>query len=119
MGTKYYLRIQEEKFGFVVEGIHEIKENDISITQEEYDKFFELQSQGKQFRVIEGWDVEIYDDPDTIFSKGLFDYIEEYTPEPLPPGPPTEMELLQEEVMLQAENQIDLDFRVTSLELGL
>lgn len=109
MGNEYYVRIQGNTFCFVVNGIHEIsKLTDYPIIQDDHDKFFILQREGKQFR------------PKAIpTGNTLFDYIEEYTPEPLPPGPPTEMELLQEEVMLQAENQIDLDFRVTSLELGL
>ena len=70
MENKYYLRIEENSFGFVVEGIHEIKETDIYITQEEYNKFFELQSEGKQFRLKE-----------VPSGEGLFDYLEEYVPE--------------------------------------
>lgn len=107
--NKYFIRIQGEKFGFVVDGIHEIDEViDYAVEQEEYNKFFELQSQGKQFRLKE--------DPT---GKALFDYIEEYTPDPLPPRPPSQIELLQEEVLNQSEFDLELDFRMTSLELGL
>ena len=35
------------------------------------------------------------------------------------PQPPTELELLKEEVLLQSEIMLDMDFRMTSLELGL
>lgn len=70
MENKYYLRIEEESFGFVLEGLHEIKEKDIKITNEEYNSFFELQCQGKQFRLKE-----------VPTGNGLFDYLEEYTPE--------------------------------------
>ena len=51
MEEKYYLRIENNNFGFVIEGMKEIKEGDIKITNEDYDKFFELQGQGKQFRL--------------------------------------------------------------------
>ena len=67
---QYYLRIEDNSFGFVVESIHEIKETDIQITNEEYGKFFELQSKGKQFRLKE-----------TPTGYTLFDYVEEYIPE--------------------------------------
>lgn len=73
MENKYYVRIQEDKFGFVVEGIHEIDETmDHAVTQEDYDKFFELQSEGKQFRVKE-----------IATGTSLFDLIEEYIPHPV------------------------------------
>ena len=77
MENKYYVRVQEDNFGFVVDGIHTIDETtDYPITQEEYDKFFELQLEGKQFRV-----------KSTTTGEALFDLIEEYTPEPLPVEP--------------------------------
>ena len=69
--NNYYLRIQEQKFGFVVGGIHDILADvDHAITNEDYDRFFELQSKGKQFRV-----------KDVPTGEGLFDLIEEYVPE--------------------------------------
>ena len=73
MENNYYVRIQEQKFGFIVEGIHDIEETiDHAITNEDYKTFFELQSEGKQFRVKEAPTGET-----------LFDLIEEYTPEPI------------------------------------
>lgn len=108
MEQQYYLRIEGNIFTFVVESIHPIKETDIKLTQEEYDKFFELQSQGKQFRL-----------KDMATGTTLFDFIEEYTPEPGPPAPPTEIELLQEEVLEQSEYMVEMDYRLINLELGL
>ena len=73
MENNYYVRIQEQKFGFIVEGIHDIDETiDHKVTSEDYKTFFELQSEGKQFRVKEAPTGET-----------LFDLIEEYTPEPI------------------------------------
>lgn len=107
--NKYFIRIENDKFVFVVDGIHTIDETiDKAVTQEEYNKFFELQSKGKQFRI-----------KDNPTGTSLFDYIEEYIPEPLPPAPPSELELLQEEVLNQSEMMLDMDYRMTSLELGL
>lgn len=106
--TQYYLRIENESFGFVLEGIHNIRETDIKVIQEEYDNFFELQSNGKQFKLKE-----------EATGTGLFDYIEEYEPEPAPPSPPTELELLQEEVLEQSEYMVEMDYRLMNLELGL
>ena len=65
----YYIRIENEEFGFVVDGIHTILETDIKISDEDYNKFFELQSQGKQFRVKD------------INGSTLFEILEEYIPE--------------------------------------
>ena len=73
MENNYYLRIQEQKFGFIVEGIHDIDETiDYKVTNEDYKTFFNLQSEGKQFRVKE-----------VATGETLFDLIEEYTPEPI------------------------------------
>ena len=73
MENNYYVRIQEQKFGFIVEGIHDIEETiDHAITNEDYKTFFDLQSEGKQFRVKE-----------VATGETLFDLIEEYTPEPI------------------------------------
>ena len=96
--NKYYLRIENDKFGFVVEGIHEIDETtDYAVTQEEYNKFFELQSEGKQFRVKAD-----------ATGTSLFDLIEEYIPEPLPPSPPSETELLKQRIELLENENADL-----------
>ena len=73
MENNYYIRIQEQKFGFIVEGIHDIDETiDHKVTSEDYKTFFDLQSEGKQFRVKE-----------VPTGETLFDLIEEYTPEPI------------------------------------
>ncbi|WP_346935300.1 hypothetical protein [Clostridium sp.] len=74
-----YLRIKDNNFGFAVEGIHDILSTDIIITNAEYDKFFQLQSEGKQFRLKK-----------VPTGVGLFDYVEEYVHEidntPKPPS---------------------------------
>lgn len=95
---KYYLRIQEQKFGFIVEGIHDIDETiDHKVSNEDYDMFFELQSEGKQFRVKAD-----------ATGTSLFDLIEEYIPEPLPPSPPSETELLKQRIELLENENADL-----------
>lgn len=94
----YYLRIENDCFGFVIEGIHEITELDKLITNEDYDRFFKLQSQGKQFRLKEN-----------ATGNTLFDYIEEYVPKVvegiLEPG-------LEEMVL-------DHEYRLSKFELGV
>ena len=62
----YYLRINGDEFGFVLEKVHEIKENDISITKKEHSEFFRLQEKGKEFKLKKN-----------PTGNGLFDYIEE------------------------------------------
>lgn len=106
--NQYYLRIEDEGFGFVVEGIHDILYSDIPITTEDYNRFFELQSEGKQFRITGA--------PTGV---GLFDYVEEYTPDPGPPLPPSRIELLQEQVLQQSEYMMELDYKLVNIELGL
>lgn len=75
---KVYLRILENnEFGFMVEGINQdIRESDIEITTADYNTFFENINIGKHYRLA-GLLPE---------DGGLFDYLEEYTPEeePLP-----------------------------------
>lgn len=95
MESEYYLRIENNTFGFLVEEIHEIEETDILITNDDYNTFFELQSQGKQYRVKE------IPTGDT-----LFDYIEEYIPEVIPEVQlPSETDILKEKVnVLEREN---------------
>lgn len=96
--TQYYLRIENNTFGFLVEELHEIKETDILITNDDYNTFFELQSQGKQFRVKQ-----------IPTGETLFDYIEEYILEVI------------EEVLEQGidEFMLETDFRLSKLELGV
>ena len=95
---QYYLRITNNDFGFVVTGIHDISDIDKPIMTEDYERFFELQSKGKQFRLK------------TIpTGTKLFDLVEEYTVEPI---------LIKEDTS-QEEFLIDLDFRVSKMELGV
>lgn len=46
-----YIFFENDKFGFKTDEVHEILDTDVSITEENYNKFFELQSQGKQFKI--------------------------------------------------------------------
>ena len=85
----YYLHIDEENnsFGFYIEGIHDIdKDKDIPISDEDYNKFFEEQSNGKQYRLKETRQSDN--------SGGLFDYVEEYV---------EQVETLQQEPSLQEQ----------------
>lgn len=110
-----YLRlIDKDAFGFVTSDIHEILENDIEITEKMHNGFFELQSQGKQFRLK------------TIpTGTGLFDYVEEYIPDPLPPAeiPKTELEIKVE--ILENENadllldSVKKDIKIEQNELDI
>ena len=65
----HYIRIENDKFGFVVDDIHTILDADIKIRNEDYSRFFQLQSEGKQFRVK------------NKSGKTLFEILEEYIPE--------------------------------------
>lgn len=94
----YYLRIEENNFGFVLEGLHKIKETDISITNEDYNMFFDLQAKGKQFRLKE-----------VQTGEELFDYVEEYTPE--------SVEEVQEPGI--EEMILDHEYRISKFELGV
>lgn len=74
----YYLHIDEgiNSFGFYIEGIHNIdKDKDIPIIDEDYDTFFENQSNGTQYRLKK-------DHPQDN-KGGLFDYVEEYEQKPI------------------------------------
>lgn len=65
----YYIRIYENnEFEFVSNTIHKIINTDIKISNEEYKEFFQLQSEGKQFRIK---------NPN---GTTLFEIVEEYTP---------------------------------------
>ncbi|MDU2680047.1 hypothetical protein [Clostridium sp.] len=95
---KYYLRIENNNFEFLLEGIHEIKESDKLILNDDYILFFELQSKGKQFRLKE-----------IPTGNTLFDYIEEYIPEVL--------EVTSE--VGQDEFNLDIEYRLSKLEVGV
>lgn len=64
----YYLNIEDSVISFLTDEIHDITDHEIPITNEEYDDFFERQSEGVQFKLRD----EIPED-----AKGLFDYVEE------------------------------------------
>ena len=65
----YYLRLnKDDNFGFVVTGINIIRDTDIPISDIDYNKFFELQSLGKQFRIS------------NPKGESLFEILEEYVP---------------------------------------
>lgn len=98
MDNKYFLRIENKIFRFVTEDINQIKESDTPIKESDYKLFFELQSQGKQFRVKEN-----------PTGTGLFDYIEEYTPEVI--------EKVQEPGL--EEMLLDHEYRLSKVELGV
>lgn len=95
---KYYLRIEDNSFGFLAKDVNVIKESDIAIEESDYKLFFELQSKGKQFRLKE-----------VPTGTGLFDYVEEYIPEVIedPKKPGAEDYLLS------------LEYRISKIELEL
>lgn len=99
MENKYYLRIEENSFGFVLEGFHDIRESDILVSNEDYNNFFELQSKGKQFRLKEVPEDEA----------GLFGFVEEYEPETI--------EIPQEPGI--EDYVLDLEYRLSKIELGV
>lgn len=87
-----YLRLNDEGFGFVVEGIHDIIDSDISISDDDYNKFMSLQEVGNQFRK-----------KDVVLNPtGLFDYVEEFKTVCINPIEPTIEERLRgmEELLL-------------------
>ncbi|SCJ09904.1 Uncharacterised protein [uncultured Clostridium sp.] len=109
---KIYLRIETNEegeigFGFILPEAQTVLESDIEISLSDYNKFHELNSKGKQFRLKE-----------ISTGNSLFDYIEGYDVECIPCDP-TKEEMLEEEVLLQSEYLLDMEFRMTNLELGL
>lgn len=68
---KYFLRVEDDEFTFVVDSIHKIRDNDILITEEEYKEFFKIQSSGKKFRLKQ-----------SRVGESLFDHVESYSMEP-------------------------------------
>ena len=71
---KHYLRIGNDyNFDFLIDEINEIKETDVFVAEEDFKTFFKGQSEGKQYRLKETRPSDN--------KGGLFDYVEEYTPE--------------------------------------
>lgn len=57
----WYLRVIDNRnFGFVKDGMHDILETDIHITEKEYNDFFELHSKGVQFKVLDIKQTELF-----------------------------------------------------------
>lgn len=99
MTNKYYLRIdreQEVPYGFVLNTYNEILETDIPVDEDDYCTWLK-EKENKNYRLKE-----------IATGIGLFDYIEEYTPEPLPPAPPSETELLKQRIKLLENENADL-----------
>lgn len=100
-----YLFTLDESFGFKDSDINEILETDIQISNEIYNKFFELQSQGKQFKIknINGFTFE--------------EIFEEVIPKPVEPGviEPSSQELLTQQVASLAIENKKKDMAIESL----
>lgn len=90
-----YISLEGNKFGFKDPDIHEILPTDVQISDEIYNRYFELQSQGKQFKI------------NNINGVTFEEIFEEVIPEPPGPQPKTEVELLKDQL---ATMQGALDF---------
>lgn len=90
-----YLSVDKESFGFKDSVINEILETDIPISNEIYNKFFELQSQGKQFKIK------------NLQGETFKEIFEEIIPEPVElPQEPIPQEVLTQQVAgLMIENK--------------
>ena len=111
----YYLRIENDKFGFVVKGIHKILESDISITDNDYKTFLKRQEKGEQFKLKA--------EPT---GSSLFDYIESFETEyndVLPESPidkiKENMDDLEERLVNVVATTWDIDYRLLELEWTL
>lgn len=82
-----YIFVNEDGFGFKDPEINEILERDVQISDEIYNTFFNLQSDGKQFKIKE------------INGVTFWDIFEEVIPEPVEQGEvePSPIEKLQAE----------------------
>lgn len=107
----YYLRIENDNFGFVVSGVHTLLTTDIPVSIEDYNKFFELQSLGKQFRIK------------NPKGKTLFEILEEYTPviedTPITPSLDERVELLELENAELLLNTVEQEIKVGIIEQDL
>ena len=98
-----YLRITENEFGFYTDEIHTIEETDIEISQDDYERFFKLQTEGKSFRLKK----------DISKAKSLFDFLEVYEMESSPQIKPSDetvrLEIQQLKQMIEnLQSRIDL-----------
>ncbi|KYN77186.1 hypothetical protein A0J52_10010 [Clostridium sporogenes] len=82
-----YIFVNEDGFGFKDPEINEILEKDVQISDEIYNTFFKLQSDGKQFKIKE------------INGLTFWDIFDEVIPEPVEQGEvePSPIEKLQQE----------------------
>lgn len=97
---KRYLSIlnkEENQFTFKDE-TDSILDTDIEISEEDYLKYLNLNSQAKQFKLKQ-----------TPTGTGLFDYVEEYTP--------SAIEVIPEPGL--QEMALDHEYRISKLELGV
>lgn len=109
----YYLRIIDNKIGFAIEGVNNILDTDIPISEEEYSDFFKRHTNGEQFKV-------------KLKPSGhsLFDYIETVEVKYIP-SPKSEIqklkeynELLKKQQSEQDEIMIENAFAIANIELG-
>lgn len=84
---KYIYTLEDGSFGFKDSELNTIKETNVPIDNGTYNKFFELQSQGKQFKIR------------NINGETFEEIFEEIIPEPVEETPqePSPIEKLQEE----------------------
>lgn len=90
MGQKYLSVNLNGTIGFKDNLVNPILETDVLISDDIYNRFFELQNNGKHLRVI---NPDLL--PNNIYT--FEDIFEEYTPEPVP-HVPTETELIQQQL---------------------
>lgn len=116
----FYLRTKNKQIEFLTDEIHEIENTDMLLTEEEYRSFFEMQSQGKQYRLKEAVPVS--------GNLGLFDYIEEFQSESIPIEDNSNLtvviqqneQLREENRVLKEENeQMKLDIQEIKNKLGI
>ena len=98
-----YLRIMENEFGFYTDEIHIIEETDVEISQDDYERFFILQSEGNCFRLKS----------DIKNAKTLFEFVEMFEPERKQPAKLSDeaikLEIQQLKDMIEnLQSQIDL-----------
>lgn len=99
-----YLRIENGSFGFIDDRLHEPNKNDILITEDDYEKFFKIQSNGQHFQLKE----------DVSGAVTLFDYLEPYKPKQRETKTATKEDLLEEFVKLEKQMN-DLSEQINNL----
>ncbi len=103
---KYIFINNDGTFGFKDKEINTILETDILISDDIYNKFFEMQSQGKYFRIknLQGITFE--------------EIFEEVIPEPILPAEPSEIDKLKTENESMKQSIAELTMLVTGLMGG-